>query len=346
MTMRDHPHHILPFLTLLVIASLHAHDYHVPDDSTTIRGEIEITVCYEVVPGGEFACNIELWNPGTTGDTATVALRLDLPDGRNRTLFTREITLDPEEMVSREFHRLVPGSLDLFGRYTMLLIIDDLPADSCEFDLNSREEIVSRWDDGELEFPGAWDDSGNIWAIRGCMPDGAIIDEIGARLLSEGDPYWPWPDAVHQPVELEIYDDDGPGGLPGTLIWTSGEVYVDPLNGEVTAYPGIPAPAGSFFAGNQQLTPYPFCEGQGQDSELDYPERMFARVGGEWQNAEDLLSGDLMIWAVGHIGVFGGKPLTLPMVNFYRTKVDTALLIPCPRSGRIPGPGEPGGRGG
>jgi len=299
--MRKGLHFILSCFIVLALSSLHARDNDCPVNSTAIQGEIELAVCFEVVPAGNFAIDLELWNPGLSVDSASIALRLELPDGRSRTLLTRKVTLGPGETFSRGFDRIVPDHLELYGRYTLVLLIDDLPVDALGFDLNSRNEIILRWDNGELTFPGAWYDSGNIWAVRGCMPEGAIIDEVGARLIAENDPFWPWPDAVHQAVELQIWDDGGPGGLPGNLLWRSGEVYVDPSDGEVTAFPGISAPPGTFYIGNYQLTNYPNCEGQGQDSGLDYPDRMFARVSGEWQNAADLISGDLMIWAIGHM---------------------------------------------
>jgi len=272
-----------------------------------IRGDIDRSVPFEVVPGEEFGFDLTLWNTEPELDSAAVAIHLDLPDGRDVTLLEGEVTLEGMEKYRRGCSQFVPEGLELYGRYTMLLFIDERLEAFFQFDLNSRDEIIVRWDDGVVGNAWTWYDAGNIWAIRGCMPSGAVIDEIGTHVISEGDtPFWPWPDAVHQAIELHLYDDDGPGGLPGTLLYTSGEVYADPSTGDVVALTGgIPAPTHAFYVGNQQLTDYPTCEAVAVDSSLDHPDQMFVRVDGTWHSAGNLLDGDLMIWAIGHMG--GGE---------------------------------------
>jgi len=87
----------------------------------------------------------------------------------------------------------------------------------------------------------------------------------------------------------------------GTLLYNSGEVFVNPANSECTAFPGIAAPANAFFVANNQLTSYPECEGQNVDEALNHPDQMFAEIAGAWENYTSI-SGDLMMWAIGHVG--------------------------------------------
>ncbi len=270
------------------------------DIGTPIRGEIERTTNFDVIPGQEFTFDMTLRNIEDVENTANVVLRLILPTSRDLIMFDEEITLAGLETFLYQYAEYIPGNLQLFGRYTMQLLIDNRVADSFQFDVNSRTEIIVQWDDGVMVNAYCWYDGGNKWAIRGCMPGGAVLDEITTWLLSENDPYWPWPDAIHQAIELHVWDDGG-GGLPGSMVYNSGEVYVDPATSECTAFPGIAAPQPNFFVVNHQLTNYPACEGQNVDGRMDHPDQMFAEIAGVWQNYA-ALSGDLMMRAIGHVG--------------------------------------------
>ena len=282
------------------------------DIGQPIKGDLERTIQFEVVPGEEFTFDMTLSNTEEIENTANVLLRLDLPTEGQRVFFNDDITLDGMETFTYHYAEVIPEELHLYGRYTMQLFINDILADFFQFDMNSRSEITVRWDDGVMVNAYCWYDAGNKWAIRGCMPDGAVIDEIGTYLLSENDPYWPWPDSEHQPIELHLYNDDGGGGYPGTLLYNSGEVYVDPNTSECTAFPGIAAPGGAFFVATNQLQDYPGCEGQGVDGALDHWDQMWAEIGGAWQPYSSI-SGDLMMWAIGHVGIstitFGTPPV-------------------------------------
>ena len=48
---------------------------------------------------------------------------------------------------------------------------------------------------------------------------GVDFDVMAAslKILSEGDEYWPWPDASHGPVRVLIFNDNG--GYPGDLLF-------------------------------------------------------------------------------------------------------------------------------
>ncbi len=269
-------------------------------DHQSIRGSIERTVPFEVVPGEQLTFNIKLWNEDEAEDSGDVQIRLDFPDGSRRSLFQNEIVLQGGEETYRKYSDLVPWNLEVYGRYTAKLFIDGQLADFFQFDLNSRDEIEVRWDDGVMANAWAWSHLCNAWAIRGCLPDGSVLDSIGVYILSEGDPGWPWPDDIHQDILLQVFDNDGSGGLPGTLLF-SDVSQVTPGTSHAVAYPGIPI-SSAFYIANDQLTDYPTCEGQGVDAEVNHPDQMFTRIDDVWGNAGSDYGGDFMIWGVGHIG--------------------------------------------
>ncbi len=270
-------------------------DYPAP-----IKGTLERTHNFDVIPGEDFTFDMTLQNTRNVEDVAAVLLRIDLPNGGQYDFFEEDIVLEGQETVVYNFEEVIPSGLQLYGRYTMKLLVDDRLADLIQWDVNDRREIIVRWDDGIMVSARAFINTDDRWAIRGCMPNGAVVDEIGAYILSENDPGWPWPDNVHQGVYLEVWDASGPGGLPGTMVYKSGMVWVNPATSEVTAYPGISAPQPHFYVANQQIGNYPSCEGQGLDGNLDHISQLFVQVGGVWQNYQ-YNHGDFMIWAIGSV---------------------------------------------
>ena len=264
-----------------------------------IRGDLDRTIEFEIIPGEDFTADITLWNTDAEQNSADVLLRLDMPNGARVNLMEENVTLEGLQSITYPYSEYVPDNLQLYGRYTLKLFINNVLADFCQFDLNSRTNIEVRWDDGVLVNAYAWYDAGNKWAIRGCMPDRAVVDEIGVHVLSEADPYWPWPDAVHQDIGVQLYDNTGGGGYPGTLL--SDNVANGGASGDAVASVSVTITSSAFFVANNQLDPYPSCEGQGVDAALNHWDQMWAEVSGAWQPYYSI-SGDLMIWANGHVG--------------------------------------------
>jgi len=266
-----------------------------------ILGDLERTTQFDIIPG-DLTFDLTLWNSESYQETAHVVLILNYPDGSNTTVYDEMATLEGEQIEIAEFTSYLPDEIENYGRYTMKLLIDERLADYFQFDLNSRSDILVRWDDGTIADVGAWYDAGDKWAIRGCMPPGAVIDSIGCYIVSEGDSdFWPWPDGIHQAISLEIYDTDGSGGLPGTLLFDETTMVVAGTSHAV-AYPNITTPQTAFYVVNHQLTPYPQCEGQGLDEGFEHLDQMFEQDEGIWDNYEAIVGGDFMIWAVGHVG--------------------------------------------
>jgi hypothetical protein len=252
-----------------------------------IQGAVELTVPFEIVPGGEFNFDMTIWNPVNISNGGDYAIVLEFPDEQSMTLDEGSITLEGKEAVVFNYNHRIPVEIETYGRYTLKLFIDDLLADFLQFDLHSRSLIEVRWDDGVMS---------NAWAF--------------VYILSEGDLYWPWPDDIHQDILLQVFDNDGPGGMPGTLLW-SDVSQVTPGTSHAVAYPGIPI-SSAFYIANDQLTDYPECEGQGVDEAVNHPDQMYTRIDNVWENAGGSYGGDFMIWGVGSVGgrriVVGNPP--------------------------------------
>jgi len=263
-----------------------------------IKGHVERTIEFEIIPGENFTADITLTNTDQEQNSADVLLRLDCPNGAQVPMMEENVTLEGLQSITYPYSEYVPDNLQLYGRYTLKLFIDGVLASFCQFDLNSRTDIEVRWDDGVLVNAYAWYDAGNKWAIRGCLPDGAVVNEIGVHVLSENDPYWPWPDAVHQDIGVQLYDNTGGGGYPGTLL--SDNIANGGASGDAIATVSVPITTSAFFVANNQLDPYPTCEGQGVDGALNHYDQMWAEISGAWQPYSSI-SGDLMIWAIASV---------------------------------------------
>jgi hypothetical protein len=279
--------------------------------SARLRGEVERTVPFEVVPGEILTFNLILWNPEEYQNSGEYELILDFPNDYNVTIDEGNITLQGGETAVLKYDQQVPENLTIYGRYVLRLLIDGRFEDFFQFDLHGRDQIEIRWDDGVMDNAYAFNYLCNAWAIRGCLPEGATLDSVGFYILSEGDPGWPWPDDIHQDILVQVFDNDGPGGLPGTLLYNE-ITRVTPGTSHAVAFPGISI-SSAFFIANDQLTDYPTCEGQGVDDGVDYPSQMFTRIDNVWTNAGMTYSGDFMIWGVGSVGpqsiTFGNPPV-------------------------------------
>ncbi len=114
------------------------------------------------------------------------------------------------------------------------------------------------------------------------------ILSASVRVLSEGDPYWPWPNSTHGPVRIIIMSDLG--GVPNEVIWDE-EAIAE--NGWASIYPNLTDLSGSFYiiashAGNWSQGGDP--EGFGVDNVVNYPSHMVTLDGGQWH------TGDFLNW--------------------------------------------------
>ena len=129
-------------------------------------------------------------------------------------------------------------------------------------------EIV--YDNGTVENATCWlaGYEDNRFAMR-FTPPAYPCTLNAAKLAIAGD----WPDEVHQQFYVEVYDDDGTGGLPGTMLYgpdltgSVGNIIggVPPLYDVVWTYVCIDPPVviteGDFYIAKGQYTVNPECEG-------------------------------------------------------------------------------------
>ena len=161
------------------------------------------------------------------------------------------------------------------------------------------EEITLQYDDGIIEnafyFYRTYED-GFAHGIR--FDVGGDFDVLAAslRILSEGDPFWPWPDATHGPVRVLVFDDNN--GQPGNLIHDEEVVAQD---GWATVYPDITGLFGSFYViathyDDWQTTGDP--EGFCVDGSVDFADNNYTYDTGVWYVGDGGYGGDYMMAAL------------------------------------------------
>jgi hypothetical protein len=150
------------------------------------------------------------------------------------------------------------------------------------------------YDDGTAEDAYAWTLAGGRWAVRFTPLSYPADLDIARICLWEN-----WPDVDHETFAVEVYDDDGAGGSPGTLLgtvtttataWGWHDVDLSGL--------GITVTSGDFYIAYKQLTDFPNCEGLCID-ETDPQGRSWDNYDGEeWTNDPSENPGNWMIRCV------------------------------------------------
>ncbi len=128
------------------------------------------------------------------------------------------------------------------------------------------------------------------------------IDSVLIHVLTEGDPFWPWPDGNPDPIGVSIYLDNG-SGMP-----ENDPVFYTELTGELGDWVRVDVneilvSSGNFWVAMNNLAGGGE-EGMGLDLFTDYPANKWAREFGIW-GQQDIYTGDHMIRAK----VFGGGRL-------------------------------------
>ena len=97
------------------------------------------------------------------------------------------------------------------------------------------EEVFIQYDDGILANAFYFFQSYDEGMAHGMRFDtGTDFDVMAAsvKILSEGDEFWPWPDAEHVPLRILLFNDIG--GMPGDLLYEEEAIAED---GWATIYP-------------------------------------------------------------------------------------------------------------
>lgn len=135
------------------------------------------------------------------------------------------------------------------------------------------------------------------------------VETLWVHVLTEGDPFWPWPDGNHDPVGISLWDDDG-NGYPGDMAFYAEAVC------ELGQWITVPLEGGAILNGPNFWVGFQNLEGGGEDgmgldAYTDFPEHKWARQDGSWVQ-QDAYSGDQMIRATI---VSGGRRLLLDEKN-------------------------------
>jgi subtilisin family serine protease len=155
-------------------------------------------------------------------------------------------------------------------------------------------DTLIQYDDGMLANAWYFYDHASFAANQFVANQGAQLDSINVHVLTDGDPYWPWPDPTHDPVLLMVFDDNG-NGQPGDMIFSQEAVGEPGRDIKVPIVGGLILNGPNFWIGMTNEAGGGE-EGLGVDAVTDYPQYMWYSIGGTWTNGP-YYTGDQMIRA-------------------------------------------------
>ncbi len=166
---------------------------------------------------------------------------------------------------------------------------------------NLLREIA--YDDGSLDNAWAWNDAGNMWAVRFTPTKYPCTLKIAKFGIDED-----WPSPGNDNFDVAVYDDDGAGGSPGTLLGgpiNSGTMLKAWVNVDVSSM-NITITEGDFYIALIQVGNYPDCVGIATDTSSAWAQRSWGRnvQAGGWQQL-DASYGNFMIRALVDAGPVG-----------------------------------------
>jgi hypothetical protein len=163
------------------------------------------------------------------------------------------------------------------------------------------------WDDGVLQDAGYYLDTGpppdNAMATEFVSLYPGELTHAAAYFLSAGDPYYPWPDAQNDFIDMVLYidadDDNVPDSLPIDTIRVIGDDIGDGWVYGVFDCGHTFNPGDHFWVGIWQVVNEGGSEGLGIDGSREYEQYQWARSDGAWINPAPYPfdGGDFMIRA-------------------------------------------------
>jgi hypothetical protein len=253
-----------------------------------VMGDLDhFNVYKKLVPGGNFVLD------GITLDTTYV---MTIPEGEDGVYAVAVTAVDD-------------GSPALESDYSNQVFapVGNLPPSNLRATSNQEDVVPLAWgepglrptvtlayDDGLLANGYYYFAFDAIMANRFVGSAPVEVETLWVHVLTDGDPYWPWPDPSHDPVGISLWDDDG-SGMPGNMAYyvettcQLGEWIMVPIDG------GIALNGPNFWVGLQNLDGGGE-DGMGLDANTDYPQHKWSRESGNWSQ-QDLYNGDHMIRA-------------------------------------------------
>ena len=241
----------------------------------------------KLIPGGSFELD---------GSSTSPSYVMNIPEGEDGTYAIAVTAVDD-------------GSPQLESAYSnqVFASVGNLPPINLRATSNQEGVVPLEWsepgmsptttlsyDDGTLVNAYYYFDPSNIMANHFEASSPIVVETVWVHVLTEGDPFWPWPDGSHDPVGISIWDDDGSGN-PGDQAYYAeticelGQWITVPIEGGVT----LNGP--NFWVGFQNVDGGGE-DGIGIDAYTDYPQHKWARESGSWM-LQDYYTGDHMIRA-------------------------------------------------
>jgi len=261
----------IPFTPIVTVENMGAMTVGFPvtfnitfDGQTVYENTVNVT---ELAHGEEFDAEFAEYTPDAEGDytfTATTSL-----DGDENTA---------NDVITRGFYCL-----------PAILPPTNLIATS-----NQNGAVPLRWsepggapcttivyDDGVIDNAYYWYASTNLSANKFVAIAPVEVCTIFVHILTSGDPFWPWPDGNHDPVEVSVWEGDGTG-QPGNMIYS--EVVTCNLGEDLVVVPSTPAisQTNDVFVGFRNLTDTGPYDGLCLDAVTDYPNNKWAYLDGAW----------------------------------------------------------------
>jgi subtilisin family serine protease len=251
-----------------------------------IMGDLDhFNIYKKIVPGGDFEYD---------GSSTEMTYVMTIPEGEDGTYAIVVTAVDD-------------GDPQMESAYSNQIYasVGNLPPVNLRGTSNQEDHVPLMWnepglrpcttlfyDDGILVNGYYYFAYDNIMANRFVASSPVEVETLWVHVLTEGDPFWPWPDGSHDPVGISLWDDDG-SGYPGDMAYYTevvcelGEWIMVPIEGGVT----LDGP--NFWVGMNNLEGGGE-DGMGLDANTDFPEHKWARESGSWYQ-QDIFYGDHMI---------------------------------------------------
>jgi len=138
------------------------------------------------------------------------------------------------------------------------------------------------YDDGVIDNAYYWYASTNMSANKFVAIAPVEVCTVFVHILTQGDPFWPWPDGNHNPVEILIWEGNGTG-QPGALLYTETATCV--LGQDLVVVPDEPviSQTNDVFVGMRNLSDAGPYDGLCLDAVTNYPNNKWAYLNGTWE---------------------------------------------------------------